>query len=340
MNIEYSKPKTIFGDGSSYVSFPDIVRTKDGYLLLYRQSDVHHPNSSDIFLTTSTDAEEWTEPRLFANAALDKQGLVFNCPRLSRVGNKIALVVDTKNSQIEKFAQWRTFIWWSEDEGETWSAPDDMLIDRGLVPDKIIEWNGNLIMGYHIHELYDNPKPRLIQMVATSFDGGKNWRDKSTIAEHVDYDFCEGSIVPFGLSPPGGPGRLLCYLRNNRGSLAASHLSTKYSAAHLIWEREPLDIRGHRIVAAVPEFWDDKIIGTYRDCKARAIGLFVHSNIDAGIEKFNTFELEKETNKDCLFDYGYTTWAETGENEIVLLYYMRGELAKPVIRSTKVKFID
>lgn len=331
MDINVTEPQRIYYEPHVYSSFPDIIRDFDGnFLCVFRIGDDHHPTSSVLMLSRSSDGENW-ETEEFATASLEDDGYVFNCPRLNNVQGRISLFCDTKTSTKEAHAQWDISSWWSKD-GKKWGEKIDHGI-AGIAPDKIVPLERSLALGYHIPEVTKRfisgagTKSRLVQMMAESFDEGETWRDRSTIAAHDKHSFCEGSIVRCG-------DRAMCFLRDNKSSTLRSHLAGSIDCGKTWNFIQPLHFSGHRIVAAFKqkEPYKDLLIGTFRNTTNRTLSMFVQNMKNS---KIQTFTLDTETNF-SLFNYGYSGWVEKDDGSIQVVYYIQRNNPNPEIVTVNV----
>ncbi len=268
----------------------------------------------------------------FKSSSMEEDEEVFNCPRLSRVGNRISLVCDLKSSQAEGHSKWRNLLWWSNDNGKTWSEPVDLELS-GLVPDKIVTVKKKLLMGYHVIERvmpHSAVPVRLVQMVASSTDNGMHWRDRATICSNFKHDFCEGSIVNVDDK------HLICYMRDNKAPVLRSYYCVSQDAGKTWGKAMQMNIMGHRIVAAPKEKEPYKgiVLGTFRNTLNKTVGLFVQ-NIHK--KKTQLFTLDTES-KPTLWDYGYTGWAETDNGGMLVMYYIARGDTNPQICSLEIDF--
>lgn len=303
-----------------YSSFPDIVKFNGQYICVYREGDSHHPTKSWLMMTRSSNGENWKK-RNFAYSELDKQGFVFNCPKFSIIEDTLWLVCDTKTSQKERFSEWEIVAWYTKD-GKTWNGVIDFKIN-GMVPDKIIKYKNQYIMGYHIIE-----NEGLVQMAAHSVDC-KYWRDRTTVAISNSHQYCEGSIVNVSDS-------LICFLRDNRNPLAQARYTISHDGYN--WtEPVRLGISAQRIVAGIKKYGAHKgeIIATYRDTLNRTISLFA---LNLSSEKLTTYEIDSENKDTNLYDFGYTGWVENEDGSVSIVYYIKKNNNNPVICYKKLEF--
>lgn len=133
-------------------------------------------------------------------------------PRISRLHDGRLVIVCDKNDFLHILESQPSgiTIWWSEDEGSTWSGPHETGVP-GIETDKVVELDdGTLILGSHVH----SPRTRkLTQCVTRSTDGGWTWNGTVVIAGDDIHHYCEGAIIQL----PSG--RLVCVMReNNHGN--------------------------------------------------------------------------------------------------------------------------
>ncbi len=334
MKINVSEPHKVYYEDSIYASFPDLIRTPNGELMsVFRVGDAHHPKESLLMLVRSDDGENWTQ-EIFAEAALEDHGHVFNCPRINFVQGRYVIICDIKDSVREGSSKWSTFAWWSDDS-ITWRGPQDIKI-AGTVPDKIIVTKNSLIMGYHVCETINRQvtgsgiRKRFIQMMAESFDEGETWNDRTTITTHPKHSFCEGSIVQLT------DNRMLCYLRDNKGVSLRSHIVPSVDGGRTWGRSRELAFCGHRIVAKVKKYepYAGAIIGTFRNTANKTLSLFIHNPKS---HKFQVLPIDTETNE-SLFNYGYSGWVENPDDgSLQVIYYIQRDNPNPQISMVNVE---
>ncbi len=336
--MDIQEPVTLAYDPGIYSSFPDITKAEDGTLIcIYREADTHHPLSSSLILLKSQDGISWSKS-VFASASINLQGFVFNCPRIQNLNGRLVIVCDTKTSPSESYASWAIYCWRSDDNGQTWTEPQNTKI-AGVVPDHIIPIGDKLVLGYHIIELVQMPfgkmQERLVQMMAESYDNGDTWRDRITIAADYYHDFCEGSIVDVD-------NRLVCYLRDNRDPLRPSHVVLSEDSGKTWGESNGIRIHGHRIVAVKKRHEPEEglIIGTYRDTMDQSVNLFKDElGLSCPQPKLTVYKIEQETQSN-LYDFGYSGWVEMEDGSLIVVYYIRHDKPQPMIRMARVNFTE
>lgn len=333
MNILVTEPHRIYYEPHIYSSFPDITKDLEGnYLCVFRIGDSHHPQESAIMLSKSSDGVVW-ETDYFAAANFEKEGYVFNCPRINTNQGRLCVICDTKTSTTESKSRWDMMAWWNLGNG--WSIPRNIDIN-GMVPDQFVQLKNKIVMGYHVRERIDliatgsGNRTRFAQMMAESYDNGETWRDRTTVAISDLHDFCEGSIVRFDDS------KLLCFLRDNKLQNLRSHLVISVDNGKSWSKSHALDFSGHRIVANVKqkEPYAGAIIGTFRNTSNKTLSMFVH-NIHKN--KLKVMPLDTETNFD-MFNYGYSGWVENDDGTIQVVYYIQRDKPNPEIVTVQVKF--
>jgi len=291
MNLRtLGRPFYIARDDGLYESFPDLLLTRGGGLLLaYREADAHIPTETRLIVLGSQD-RGWTwNQRIVLSAQSDALGIgTWNCPRLSQLcDGRIALVADLKVQGDTRTTPYDTYLWWSQDEGATWYGPRNVYCP-GFLPDKVIELpNGELLMGLQLRDPTDGRQippllPNLIplgaerrgrkgapsapvfrrvyQAVCRSTDGGRSWGHPAIVARSDRLSLAEGSIAQLP------DGRLVCYLRENSFKGHPTYVSHSADGG---WTWSPMQetpMRGHRPTAGLTR--GGKMLVTYRNVGA------------------------------------------------------------------------
>ena len=139
---------TIVRDDDVYEAFPDICQLPTGKLLcIYRESDVHRASTSRMILMESEDrGRTWTNKRPFdTRRSFAQNRSTWNAPRIRvlpdgrLVANFDAFLfpdeADDWNWPQHRLC-FRTFLWFSDDEGRTWSERRSTEIE-GACSDKL-----------------------------------------------------------------------------------------------------------------------------------------------------------------------------------------------------------
>lgn len=318
MRVSVSDPIRLAYDANLYSSFPDIINFNSKYYVIYREGDSHHPVNSNLILLKSNDSVNWTR-ELFARASIEENGFVFNCPKFSVVESKLVICCDIKSSTSENKSDWKILSWESND-GDNWTLPRDLNI-FGMVPDRILKYRNKHVMAFHFieHEFSE----RLVQMLAISYDGGKSWRDRTTIAVDDSHNYCEGSIVQYDNN------KFICYMRNNRSAISRSYFSVTLDGMQTWSKPKQMQCFGHRFVSGVKkkEPYSGSILGTFRNTVSRTISMFLHQVLK---DKFFVFTIDTESN-DSLWDFGYTGWTEADDGSLMVVYYIKRNKVNPEI---------
>jgi hypothetical protein len=194
---------------------PDLVRLDSGRLLfVYSDTDFHWSLDVQIItiVASDDDGQTWYKLSEVDRASLKAGDERLVTPRLSLLSDG-RLVVICDHDDFGHFHEYQppgNWIWWSTDGGETWSEHETNEIP-GFEPDRIIELpDGRLAVGTHLmlaeSQMYAD-------VMSTSSDGGKTWKQESVMAHDGYHFFCEGAIVLLN-----GGETLACVLRENRSA--------------------------------------------------------------------------------------------------------------------------
>ena len=192
---------------------PDIVKLPSGRLLLvYSDTDGHWAQVSEILTLLKSDdgGRTWEKHREIA-VARQPQDERLVTPRLSRLNDgRLVVICDhddyTHFHEDQESGNWA---WWSEDDGDTWSEYQITGI-MGFEPDRMLDLpDGTLGVASHIMR---GESQEFADILSISEDGGKTWKERSTIAHDGYHRFCEGAIVLLE------GGELACVLRENHSA--------------------------------------------------------------------------------------------------------------------------
>lgn len=241
-----------------YISFPDIVRTSSGKLVIaYREADIHYPpDTSQTFMILADSLDEgrtWTNFRRYPHQPREQSLWAWHCPRLTLISDgRIALVCDLA---APKLGIAQLYVSVSSDECATWSEPVDTGA-AGIVPDRIVEISPSEWI-YTAH--YSSPRgtPTFYQFVVATTDSGETWTKRSVISDDPNCLLCEGSIAK------SADGKLVCYLRENSFIHYPSFVSTSIDNGHSWTHPLPHPTHGHRPCAGYID--DTNILVTYRN---------------------------------------------------------------------------
>ena len=189
---------TVSRDDSIYEAWPDIALTLSGKLVCVFSECTHHGDRSytRIVLTESHDrGRTWTPKRELTEPT---RGLpvFWNCARITCLHDGRLVVLVDKLFAKERSAspeQCRNYLFFSEDEGRTWSDPVDTPA-LGIVPDKPLELDdGRWILSCHYQ---DRDFGYLVQRLWYSDNQGKSWNGPVIVGRKEGLNLCEVSILP------------------------------------------------------------------------------------------------------------------------------------------------
>lgn len=238
---------------------PDIIRFPSGRLMLvFSDCDKHWPEESSRITTLESGdgGATWGNPRVVAEALIEKGDERWLTPRLSRLRSGRLVIVcdhdDYNYYHIERPSG--VWIWFSDDEGATWSEPRHTTIP-GIEPDRVVELaDGALITTTEV-VLHDNW--RLAMLASRSRDGGLTWDPPSVVAKDPGHDYNEGAVVVLS------NGALACVMREENHNGYPSCVAFSYDLGRTWSGVRPLPFSGDRPYAK--ELRDGRVLVTYRN---------------------------------------------------------------------------
>lgn len=327
--FKVKKTKIISKSRKKYLSFPDIVKSPyiDGrFFLVFREGDSHHPTWSNLILMRSdNNGRTWKKQHKF-HTNIEKDGYVWNCPRLSYVDDILYITCDQKSSTFEKTAHFKTVHLTSKTEGEFFRLQETGF--PGMVPDKIIPFKEKLFCANH---KVKNTRNHLIQLVSWSRDNGRLWYDTNIMAHSDTKQFCEASVVNMG-------DYLIAYLRDNSGH--KRNIYTVKSFDGINWsEPKKLPVFGQRVTAIKER---EGVIGAYRNSdKVYSMGTFTkppknicyvsifEHDVITGEITISHIDEEYASNQ---YHFGYTGIAKVSDNSYLVVYYIKQDAPWPYIK--------
>ena len=338
---------TIARDDNLYEAFPDICLLPSGKLqCIYRESDLHVASTARMMLIESDDrGHTWTNPRpLDVRRSFAADRSVWNCPRIARLPDGQLVVNCDASIYPDEADSWRwpesrrcyqTFLWLSQDEGQTWTERHPTEIE-GLCPDKVLTCRDD-------HWLMTIPRfsirfPDAYRVsVAHSVDGGRTWPISVIAAEQDGFQHDEPSVVPLP------DGRLLCVMRENVHTTRPSHYVLSEDEGYTWSSPRPTPFYGDRPVAGLLK--SGRLLVTYRNVEpapgevklkvGRSPGTWAWFGDLPGLarsgEESHFLELEYDA---CGWhgDYGYSGWVQFEDGEIFCVYHHRDAAPKSYIR--------
>lgn len=363
------KKVTVSRNDQYYECFPDVVALPGNRLIcVYRESDGHNVfEYCNLVYRTSDDAgQTWSDRHVLRAERKDETTelcVKWNCPRIQRLSDgRLLIICDTfpsPRSRGEDFTRFPLVFWWSEDDGETWSAPQEMPI-YGAMPGRVVELpSGAWLLTAQIRAYIQGGAERgnLTQIAYRSEDSGRSWEAYSIVGQAAEYELCEGSAM---LLPNGD---LVCYMREDSRKGIAALKAFSYDEGRT-WEglyRTPMD-GCHRPVAGVLP--SGKVLITYRyqqggmvgvppigpvgwnrlsDDARRQVNSYWSRNVFAYLETVESAaasELPKQGgvilpidhDPSPIADGGYTGWATIDDGRIFCVNYIMDDAALCQIR--------
>ncbi len=191
---------------------PDIVELSSGtFLLVYADTDSHWSQVNQVLtiLASEDEGKTWHKRAEVAEAVIESGDHRLVTPRLSLLKDgRLSVICDRNDhSFFHEDQPSGNGVWWSEDEGRTWSSECKNGI-MGFEPDRMVELNdGSIVVASHI--MFGETQ-ELGEILTVSGDGGVTWHQRSTVAHDGHYRYCEGAIVLLD-----GGRELACILREN-----------------------------------------------------------------------------------------------------------------------------
>jgi len=181
-------------DDEIYEAFPDLALTPAGKLVCVFAECTHHSDRSytRMMFTTSTDrGRTWYGKRPLTEATHGET--FYDCPRITQLRDgRLAALVDKHHGRGENPTVENSLLF-SDDEGETWSAPVVTAAD-GIVPDKLLELaSGRWLIASHHTDAEINC---IAERLWYSDDKGKSWTGPVVVGRQEGLNLCEASIIP------------------------------------------------------------------------------------------------------------------------------------------------
>ncbi|MFH1568794.1 MAG: sialidase family protein [Gemmatimonadota bacterium] len=335
-------------DDGIYEAFPDVALAPSGRLVCVFAECTHHRDRSftRIAVTHSDDrGRTWAAKRPLAPALRGdpKRDPWWNCPRISALADgRLVALCDRIAGRGEgnMGGEQSTWMWLSEDEGDTWSPPVATPA-YGIVPDQLVELRAGDGAGRWIlsaHTRLGTPEAQLwSERCWLSDDQGRTWSDPVVIAQVPGLQLCEGGMVEL----PAG--ELVCFLRENSGQGLDAYKAISVDGGRT-WQgpyRFPLP-GCHRPVPGMLQ--NGQVLITHRFMQGGKgwVGWWTQ-NFFAGLtdvesclaqrrEDAHTRILPLDFDRHPESDTGYSGWVQFDDGEIYVVNYILDDAPKAQIR--------
>lgn len=263
-----------------YYSQAGVATTPTGYVAMYRKSDFHQANTTDIVVAYSKDGKTWSGHHSISHADVWNEQGAWVAPQFSQLKDgRLVILSDfgQRNSGQDwpMLSDWQkknrgmsNHLFWSDDDGKTWTGPQK-IDDVGGEPGYITEMgNGTFIYTRTISGVSDklwNPAQPWGNIYyknesVRSSDGGKTWEKSVTLADSPFHGDCEVGTVEYT------PGKLLAITRigHGGGQYVQPSRFVYSSNGGESWE-EPIlaPIYGQRVI--VHRLQSGKLLAVYRN---------------------------------------------------------------------------
>lgn len=327
---------TVSRDDLVYEAWPDLALTGSGDLICVFTECTHHRDRSftRIVQTTSSDrGRSWTKKTPITEATSGTP--YYNCARIvSLRDGRLVLLVDQLDDQehLARLEDTRTLLYFSEDEGRSWSSPVSTPI-QGIVPDKLLELpDGRWIIAAHFP---DREFGFSVQRCWISDSKGKDWRGPFEVGRQQGLNLCEASILPVG-------DQLVAFMRENSGDGQDCQKTISDDGGESWSPVVRFPIPGcHRPVAGWLQ--SGRILITHRFHQGRAGWGWSTQNTFASLTdkpsalaperteahvRIFPLDFDRSAESDC----GYTGWVQFDDGEIYIVNYLVDDAPKGQIR--------
>jgi len=261
----------------------------------------------------------------------------WNCPRISLLRDgRLAVVVDRiRGSESHtKVGSQCNYLFFSSDEGRTWSAPS-LTPAEGIVPDRICEMvNGRWLLSCHYHDSeFDN----LVQRLWYSDDQGLTWSKPVIVGRKKGLNLCEASILEIERDV------LVAFHRENSGAGWDCFKTISHDAGHTWSEPIAFPLPGcHRPVAGF--LHDGRIMITYRFMQGGRgwLGTWTQNFFAAITDRVSALALTRQDawtrilpmdfDRSANSDLGYSGWVQFPDDEIYVVNYIVDDWPRGQIR--------
>ncbi len=329
---------TVSRDDEIYQAWPDVALTPGGKLVCVFAECTHHGDRSytRIMICESDDrGRTWSPKRPLTEGTKDLP--FYNCPRITRLRDgRLAMLVDQLHSDERSAspADCHNLLYFSEDEGKTWSAPMKTPA-QGIVPDKLLELeDGRWIVSCHYRQ---TPGYDLLQRLWYSDDQGRSWSEPVIVGKQEGMKLCEVSILPLDATT------LVAFHRENSGMGWDCQKTISTDRGETWGQAIPFPLPGcHRPVAGFLQ--DGRILITHRYMQGGkgwtgwwtqnffAALTDVESASAGSRNEAHTRILPVDFDRSAHSDTGYSGWVQFDDGEIYIVNYIVDDAPKGQIR--------
>lgn len=330
---------TVCRNDDIYEAWPDVALTHNGNLICVFSECTHHGDRSytRIMMTKSSDRGRTWSPKKPITEGTKGLDYYYNCARITQLKDgRLVMLVDRIYSVSEGKAgenEQRNYLYFSSDEGETWSEPLETPA-RGIVPDQLIELdNGRWFVACHYRPVDFN---FLTQRVWYTDDQGESWQGPFIIGKVEGLNLCEVSILPLDDS-------LVAFMRENSGQGWDCYKSISRDGGETWSEPARFPLPGcHRPVAGLTMEGDVMITYRFMQGGKGWLGSWTQNFFSALTDKESCLTdnrqeawariLPVDYDRSTKSDLGYSGWVQFDDGEIYIVNYIKDDAPKCYIR--------
>jgi len=330
---------TVSRDDSIYEAWPDVALCPSGKLVCVFTECTHHGDreGARLAVVTSTDrGRTWSAKRYITEKGTKEAH--FNCARITTLSDgRLVIVCDFVSGEgpkVELRGKSRNYLWFSSDEGETWSEPVPTPV-MGIVPDRVLELkSGRWLIAAHSN---DPDHGKLAEYVWYTDDKGATWSNQTTLATNEQYNLCEASLCEVE------PDKIVAFLRENSGIGIDCMKAISYNGGES-WEgvyNVPLPAC-HRPTAGLLN--DGNALVTFRFMQGGKgwLGSWTQNTFGAildtdgllfrGRKGQATRIFPIDYDRSTVSDGGYTGWVQYPDGEVYVVNYIVDDAPRAQIR--------
>ena len=195
-SIHY-KVFNIWRNPGRFTKNPDIIALSSGrMLLIYSDTDRHWSEVDQTLTLLASDdsGRTWNKYREIAHADLREGDERLVTPRLSLLedGRLVVIIDQDDYGHFHEEQPPGILAFWSEDEGDTWTGPQETGIP-GFEPDRMMDLpDGSLAV---VTQYVKSDSQEIGLFLYTSEDRGKTWSRRGDVLHDGFYSHCEGALI-------------------------------------------------------------------------------------------------------------------------------------------------